>query len=188
MLRKVSALLLALIAFGAIAQDRDPFAPKGERKSPDGRYEWIIRPGNPIQFQLLDKRGNQVLATVDSEFMNDEKFARATGFYWNSAGTVTILDELNYRRAGRLYAYAVADGNTTPVPLERFVPDPPDAEVARLTAEAPWDAPPPKPLGWVSSTQFRLRQAMKLRNGEITTVYYLIDFRNPRKPVARRER
>ncbi len=162
---------------------RDPFAPKGHRASADGHYAWSVRNGNPIRYVLSDVRTGKRLTEVDSSYAPEGKLARAAGFYWNAPGNLTVLDELNYRRAGEFYVFQVVGDRVTPIDLQHLIVRPSDADEARLTTEPPWDETPPRPLGWLDAETLSVRQAVKHRDGTIDTRYFAIKFKDPLHPT-----
>src|SRR6478672_2667159 len=89
----------------------DPDASRGNPKSPDGAYEWVVRADTSIRYELIDHSNRQKIMTVSAYYPDVDsaniRYARASGFFWNQDGTIVALDELNRRRAGRLYFFTL---------------------------------------------------------------------------------
>ena len=47
-------LLTATLAAQNPPMAGDPYASRGNPKSPDGKYEWTVRTTNPIRYELVD--------------------------------------------------------------------------------------------------------------------------------------
>ena len=98
--------MLGLIAATAMAQNPpatgDPYASRGNPKSPDGKYEWVVRTTNPLRYELMSVLDGKVLATINSYYPDANRtniqYAKAFGVFWNNTGKILALDELNHRR------------------------------------------------------------------------------------------
>ena len=156
----------------------DPYRPRGEAKSPDGMYTWTVRTDNPIRYELVELATRKLVVTVDSYFPEADpeniKYANAFGVYWNSTGNRIVLDELNRRRSGRIYFFSIVNGKPRQLQVIRLIPIPPSADEARLVVDP----------GWVSPTKIRTRLAMKDKNGDFDSKFYLIDLANPDKLIV----
>ena len=68
----------------------------------------------------------KVLATVNSSYPDANstniQYAKAFGVFWNNAGTIVALDELNRSRAGRLYFFILESGAAREMSSEDIVP------------------------------------------------------------------
>jgi hypothetical protein len=175
-------LMLSLLTATATAQNPpttgDPYASRGNPKSPDGKYEWIVQTTNPIRYALVyAPDGKQVLA-VNSYYpeanSSNIRYAKACGTFWNKDGTVVALDELNRRRAGHLYFFILQNGRVREIRAENIFPIPAHAEEARVVVDP----------GWVSGTEIRVRQALKTKAGEFASKYFKIDFADPDNPAS----
>ena len=170
-------LMLGLLAVTAIAQNPpttgDPYASRGNPKSPNGKYEWVVRTTNPLRYELMNVPDGKVLATVNAYYpdanQTNIQYARAYGVFWNEAGTVVALDELNRRRAGRLYFFILESGAAREIRSENILTTPENAEEGRVVVDP----------GWVSGTKIRVRQALKTKSGEFISKYFTVDFANP---------
>src|SRR6202162_5297103 len=100
----------------------DPYASRGNPKSPDGKYEWIIKTTNPIRYQLGNLPAGKTVASVNAYYpeanSSNIHYAKACGIFWNQDGTVVALDELNRRRAGHLYFFILRIGKVTEIRSE----------------------------------------------------------------------
>jgi hypothetical protein len=169
--------MLSLLAASAIAQNPpltgDPYAPRGNPKSPDGKYQWTVRTTNPICYELMNVPEGKPLARVNAYYpeangMNIQ-YAKAYGVFWNKAGTIVALDELNRRRAGHLYFFILENGRAREIRSERIFATPWNAEEGRVVVDP----------GWVSGTRIRVRQALKTKSGEFLSHYFTVDFAQP---------
>jgi hypothetical protein len=154
----------------------DPYKPRGESKSPDGTYTWTVRTDAPIRYELVELASRRPVVTVDSYFPEADPenilYANAVGIYWNSTGNRIVLDELNRRRSGKIYFFSITNGKPRQLQVIQLIPIPPSADEARLVVDP----------GWISPTKIRTRLAMKDKNGEFESIFYLIDLANPDKP------
>lgn len=170
-------LMLGLLAAAAIAQNPpttgDPYASRGNWKSPDGKYEWVVRTTNPLRYELINLPDGKVLATVNAYYPEANEtniqYAKAYGVFWNEAGTVVALDELNRRRAGHLYFFILQSGAAREIRSQNIFSTPANAEEGRVVVDP----------GWVSGTKIRVRQALKSKSGEFFSKYFTVDFANP---------
>src|SRR5690348_15560710 len=105
------AFLLALIAAGTLFGQNppltgDPYASRGNPRSPDGKYVWLIKNSPSIAYVLEQNSSSKVLAEVPAYYPQPDpdnlKYAKACGVFWNRTGTIVALDELNRRRSGQL--------------------------------------------------------------------------------------
>ena len=176
-------IILWLLAVSSGAQNPpekgDPYVLRGHPISPNGRYEWCVRTNYPIRYELIETSDGKMLATVKAYYPDVEnsnaQYAHAIGVYWNWDGTIVALDELNRRRAGRLYFFILRNGNVREMSSESVVPIPASAVEGRAVVDP----------GWISGTKIRIRIALKAKDGEITSRFYLIDFADPDRPVVR---
>jgi hypothetical protein len=154
----------------------DPYKPRGESKSPDGTYTWTVRTDAPIRYELVELATRRPVVTVDSYFPEADPanilYANAVGIYWNSTGNRIVLDELNRRRSGKIYFFSITNGKPRQLQVIQLIPIPPSADEARLVVDP----------GWISQTKIRTRLAMKDKNGDFESIFYLIDLANPDKP------
>src|ERR1700722_3788082 len=131
--------ILALLAVTAMAQNPpatgDPYTSRGNPKSPDGKYEWVVRTTSPLRYELMSVFDGKVLATVNSYYPDANstniRYAKAYGVFWNKAGTVVALDELNRRRAGHLYFFILEGGAAREIRAENIFTTPTSAEEGR---------------------------------------------------------
>jgi hypothetical protein len=173
----VMALIAAQIVVGQNpTMTGDPYAPRGNPRSPDSKYMWVVKTGPSIAYQLITNSSNAVLATVPAYYPQPDpdnlKYAKAYGVFWNSVGTIVALDELNRRRSGELYFFAVQDGRAKQIRVGALIPQPPSAVETRLVVDP----------GWQSETKIRLRQSVRKRDGDFMDNFYLVDFTNPTRP------
>jgi hypothetical protein len=169
-------LILSLSAGLAIAQNPatagDPYAPRGNPRSPDGKYEWIVQTTNPICYQLVAVADGKKLATVNAYYPeangSNIRYAKAYGIFWSKDGNVVALDELNRRRAGHLYFFVLANGKMREIRSDNILPIPSEADEGRVVVDP----------GWVSATKIRARLALKTKTGEFVSKYFTIDFAN----------
>ena len=170
----------------AMAQglEHNPFAPKGNRVSPNGRYAWTFVNDAVVRYVLKDRQTGQVLTSIKSYYGPNEKFARAAGFFWNDLSSIVIVDELNYRRAGNFDAFSIQSGRASPIELISLVHPPSDANEYRLTTEQPWIDKAFVRLGWVNASTYVVRLALKRTNGNEDSLYYKLDFSDPQHPAA----
>jgi hypothetical protein len=167
-------LFLTLSAGLATAQNPpmtgDPYAPRGNPKSPDGKYEWIVQTTNPIRYELVSVADGKEQVTVNAYYpeANDSniRYAKAYGIFWSQDGKVVALDELNRRRAGHLYFFVLGNGNVREIRSENILPIPSYADEGRVVVDP----------GWVSTTKIRVRQTLKTKAGEFVSKYFTIDF------------
>ena len=154
----------------------DPYAARGNPKSPDGKYEWIVRTTSPLGYDLLNVVTGQKLVALNAYYpeANDSniRYAKAFGVFWNKDGTIVALDELNRRRAGYLYFFILRNGTVREIRADNFVPCPSSADEDRLVVDP----------GWVSGTTIRVRQALKTKSGEFVSHYFNLDFANSDHP------
>src|ERR1700722_9446928 len=170
-------LMLGLLAVTAMAQNPpamgNPYTSRGNPKSPDGKYEWVVRTTSPLRYELMSVLDEKVLATVNAYYPDASsaniQYAKAYGVFWNKAGTVVALDELNRRRAGRLYFFILESGAAREIRAENIFRTPASAEEGRVVVDP----------GWLSETKIRVRQALKTKSGEFFSKYFIVDFGNP---------
>jgi hypothetical protein len=170
-------LLLGLLAATAMAQNPmttgDPYASRGNPKSPDGKFEWVVRTTNPLRYELMNVLDGKVLAAVNAYYPEDNstnrQYAKAYGVFWNEAGTVVALDELNRHRAGHLYFFILESGTAREIRSDDIFTTPANAEEGRIVVDP----------GWVSGTKIQVRQALKTKSGEFLSKYFTVDFANP---------
>jgi hypothetical protein len=147
----------------------DPYASRGNPKSPDGKYEWTVRTTNPIRYELVDVLNGKPVVTVNAYYpevnSSNIRYAKAYGIFWNKAGTVVALDELNRRRAGHLYIFILRGGIVHEIRDENVVPMPSYAEEGRVVVDP----------GWVTGTEMGVRQALKTKTGEFASRYFIVD-------------
>ena len=151
----------------------DPYASRGNSKSPDGKYEWIVRATNPIRYELVNLPNGKEVVSVNAYYpeanSSNIDYAKAYGIFWNKEGTVVALDELNRRRAGHLYFFILRNGKVHEIRSENIFPIPSHADEGRVVVDP----------GWVSGTEIRVRQALKTKAGEFVSKYFTIDFADP---------
>jgi hypothetical protein len=157
----------------------NPYTPRGDPQSPDGRYGWVVSTTNPVRYELLDTTSRTALATLESYFADSGgaeavHYAQAYGVYWNKDSSLVALDELNYRRAGKLYFFALEDGKAKPINVDQLIPIPINSVENRLCADR----------AWISPLKFSVRLAMKLRNGEFKSKFLVIDFSDADHPTV----
>jgi hypothetical protein len=170
-------LTLFLLTATATAQNPpmtgDPYASRGNPKSPDGKYELIVQTANPIRYILMNVPEGKELLTINAYYPEANSsnilYAKACGVFWNKDGAMVALDELNRRRAGHLYFFLLPNGRVHEIRAEDIFSVPPYAEEARVVVDP----------GWVSGTEIRVRQALKTKAGEFVSKYFKIDFANP---------
>jgi hypothetical protein len=154
----------------------DPYAARGNPKSPDGKYAWIVRTTSPVGYDLLNVATGQKLVTLNAYYPETNaaniRYAKALGVFWNKDGTIVALDELNRRRAGHLYFFVLQNGTAHEIRAENIIPCPSSADEGRLVVDP----------GWVAETIIRVRQALKTKSGEFASHYFNIDFANPDHP------
>jgi hypothetical protein len=168
---------VAAAVFGQnLALTGEPFAPRGKSKSPDGNYEWIVKTLPAVRYELINLGTKNAIATVSSYYPDPDetsmRYANAVGVYWNQDSSVVALDELNRRRAGHLFFFALSGGTAHEYRAEQFVVTPKTADEARFVVDP----------GWISSTKIRIRLATKTRESDSTSKFFLIDFSNPNAP------
>jgi hypothetical protein len=176
-------LMVCLLAVSAPAQNPpesgNPYISRGNPKSPNGKYEWIVRTDYPIRYALIDIASGKTIASVKAYYPDvyglNIQFAQAIGVFWNRDGTVVALDELNRRRAGRLYFFTLRDGDVREMPSESILPIAASADEGRLVVDP----------GWVSRTKIRVRLALQAKSGNTTSRFYDIDFSDPDRPTVR---
>jgi hypothetical protein len=156
----------------------DPYRPRGEAKSPDGSYEWIVKTDAPLGYELVRLPDKSPIVTVHSYFSEGDpenvRYAKAIGVFWNSTGSLVVLDELNRRRSGNIYFFSINNGKLKQLFVDRLIPIPASADEARLVVDP----------GWVSPTKIRTRLAMKNKDGGFESKFYLIDLTDPEMPVV----
>jgi hypothetical protein len=170
-------LTLDLCMGAAMAQNPpmtgDPYASRGNSKSPDGKYEWIVRATNPIRYELVNLPNGKEIVSVNAYYpeanSSNIDYAKAYGIFWNKEGTVVALDELNRRRAGHLYFFILRNGKMHEIRSENIFPIPSHADEGRVVVDP----------GWVSGTEIRVRQALKTKAGKFVSKYFTIDFADP---------
>jgi hypothetical protein len=155
----------------------DPYAARGNPKSPDGKYAWIVRTTSPLGYDLLNVATGQKLVALNAYYpeANDSniRYAKALGAFWNKDGTIVTVDELNRRRAGYLYFFILQkNGTVREIRAENIIPCPSSADEDRLVVDP----------GWVSGTTIRVRQALKTKSGEFVSHYFNLDFANSDHP------
>jgi hypothetical protein len=154
----------------------DPYAERGRTKSPDGKYDWIVKETPTIRYELVNVNTGDMIAAVGSYYPGanamNVRYANAVGIYWNRDSTVVALDELNRRRAGCLYFFILSQGKATKYRAEQFIPIPKTVDEARPVVDP----------GWVSPTKIRVRLADKSHRSDPRRKFYLIDFSNPDAP------
>jgi hypothetical protein len=173
-------LMLCLLTGAAAAQNPpitgDPYASRGNPKSPNGNYEWTVRTTNPLRYELVNLLEGKALVTVNTYYpeanSSNIHYAKACGIFWNKDGTVVALDELNRRRAGHLNFFILRSGRMDEIRSENILPTPSYADEGRNVVDP----------GWVSQTRIRVRQALKTKSGEFVSKYFIIDFENPDDP------
>jgi hypothetical protein len=173
---------LCLMTGVALAQNPplsgDPYAPRGTPGSPDGQYEWVVRSGHRIRYELIDLSSGKAITSVNAYYpepnSSNLQFAKAYGVFWNEDGTVVALDELNRRRAGFLYFFVLRNGIVGEIRMSNLIPLTSDADEGRIVVDP----------GWVSATRIQVRQAVKTRRGDFYSKYFIIDFTNPNAPVV----
>lgn len=154
----------------------EPYASRGNPRSPDGKHVWLIKNSPLIEYILEQNSSGKVLTKVPAYYPQPDpdnlKYARAYGVFWNSTGTIVALDELNRRRAGQLYFFQIQDGQARQIKIGALVPIPPSAAEIRLVVDP----------GWQSETKIRLRQSVKQKDGTFTDNFFLVDFSDPTRP------
>jgi hypothetical protein len=176
----VGAIAFHFVATFSLAQNPPltvhPYATRGNAKSPDGKYEWIVKSSPTIQYELIDTATKNAIATVKSYYPDrDEmnvRYANAVGAYWNQDSSVVALDELNRRRAGYLYFFTLTNGKVRKFRAEQFVPLPKTFDEARFAIDG----------GWISPVKIRIRLAEKSVRSNPKSIFYVIDFSNPNSP------
>lgn len=173
-------LILFLLAASATAQNPpekgDPYVSRGNPTSPNGNYRWTVKTDNRIRYELVDTSSGKTLAAVNAFYPEIDgsniRYANANGVFWNSDGTVVALDELNRRRAGRLYFFTLRNGTVHEIELESIIHIPGSASEGRVVVDP----------GWVSPAKIRVRLALKTKGGVFVSKYYLIDFTDLDQP------
>src|SRR5215472_9656086 len=173
-------LLVLIIAETVVGQNPplagDPYASRGNPRSPDGKYVWAIKNSPSIEYILEQNSSGRVLVQVPAYYPRPDpdnlKYAKASGVFWNSTGTIVALDELNRRRAGQLYFFQIRDGQARQIKIGALVPIPPSVAEFRLVVDP----------GWQSETKIRLRQSVKQKDGAFTDNFFLADFSDPVRP------
>jgi len=154
----------------------DPYAARGRTKSPDRKYDWIVKEIPTIRYELINVATGDAIATVSSYYPSanamNVRYANAVGVFWNSDSTFVALDELNRRRAGHLYFFALSGGKAHEYRAEQFIPIRKTADEARFVVDP----------GWISPTKIRVRLALKSPGSDPRSKFYLIDFSNPDTP------
>jgi hypothetical protein len=169
--------MLCLLAALATAQNPpmtgNPYAPRGNPKSPDGKYEWIVQTTNPIRYELVSVADGKEFVTVNAYYPeangSNIRYANACGIFWSKDGRFVTLDELNRRRSGHLYFFVLGNGKIREIRSENIIPTPSYADEGRAVVDP----------GWVSATKIRVRQALKTKAGEFVSKYFTIDFADP---------
>jgi hypothetical protein len=177
--------LLALIAAGTLFGQNppltgNPYASRGNARSPDGKYVWLIKNSPSIAYVLEQNSSSKVLAEVPAYYPQPDpdnlKYAKACGVFWNRTGTIVALDELNRRRSGQLYFFQIQDGQTRQIKIDALIPVPSSAAETRLVVDP----------GWQSETRIQLRQSVKQKDGSFAENFYLIDFSIPTRPKVKK--
>jgi hypothetical protein len=157
----------------------DPYAPRGKASSPDGKYEILLKGTPKLRYDLVETTTSSVLATVEAYYPEpnefNEKYAKATGVYWNAAGNVVALDELNRRTAGYLYFFVLQDGTATEIKADSLIPIPRSADLGRTVIDR----------GWISPTKVTVRLSLT-EGGQHTDTFYTVDFSDSRHPKVQR--
>jgi hypothetical protein len=179
LIKRVSALMLILCLLAAAARAQNPpmtgnpYVSRGNPKSPNGQYEWIVRTTHPIRYELVNTPDGKGMVTVNAYYQEANsaniRYAKACGIFWNKDGTVVALDELNRRRAGHLYFFLLREGTVQEIRSENILPIPSSADEGRVVVDP----------GWLSGTKIRVRQAMKTKAGQFVSKFFTIDFANP---------
>jgi hypothetical protein len=176
---KNSLLFLLLVAstFGQNPPEAgDPYRARGVARSPDGSYEWTVKVGAPLGYELLQLPARTPILTVPAYFSEADpenvRYAKAMGVFWNSAGNLVVLDELNRRRSGHIYFFSIDNGKAKMLSVAKSIPIPATADEARLVVDP----------GWVSPTKIRTRLSLKNKEGGFESKFYSIDFVDPQKP------
>jgi hypothetical protein len=156
----------------------DPYAARGRTKSPDRKYDWIVREIPTIRYELINVATGEAIATVSSYYPTPDtlnvRYANAAGVYWNSDSTVVALDELNRRRAGYLYFFILREGKADEYRADQFMAIAKRLDEARLVVDP----------GWVSPTTIRVRLVDHSPGNNPRNKFYFIDFSNPNAPRA----
>jgi hypothetical protein len=156
----------------------DPYRPRGEPRSPDRKYEWIVKTDVPLGYELVQLTAKKPILTVRAYFPEADpdqvRYAKAVGIFWNSLSNLVVLDELNRRRSGRLYFFSIENEIPKRLSVIRLIPIPAGADEARLVIDP----------GWVSPTRIRTRLAIKDKGGGFESRFYFIDLTDPEKPVV----
>lgn len=181
-MKKVILLTITLLfAAGCLSAQNlpitaDPYARRGRTKSPDRKYDWIVSESPTIRYELIDVATGDAIANVSCYYPSanamNMRYANAVAVYWNSDSTVVALDELNRRRAGRLYFFTLREGKANEYRAEQFIPIPKTTDEARFVVDP----------GWISSTKIRVRLAAKSHGSNPRSKFYFIDFSNPNAP------
>ena len=180
-MRPMLTLYTAALAITA-ACPQTPVLPRQDRRSPDERYEWRIEGHDPVRYELVEAGSQRVLATVKDYFYDQGqalalRHAQGVAVYWNDRSNLVALDELNYRRAGRLYLFWIQNGKARPIPFEGLITPPAGATEARFCVRR----------GWKSATQLFIRLAAQLSSGEVISKGYVIDAGDPTHPKVQAE-
>jgi hypothetical protein len=173
-------LILFLMTVPASAQNPpdsgDPYALRGDPRSPDGKYEWTVQKTNPIRYQLISIPDGKEFVTVHAYYpeanTSNIHYAKACGFFWSNDGKLVAVDELNRRRAGHLYFFTLANGRVREIRAENIFQLPSYADEGRIVVDP----------GWISGTKIRVRQALKTKAGEFVSKYFTVDFADPDNP------
>jgi hypothetical protein len=176
MMKLTFCLLTVTLAAQNPPMTGNPYLSRGNPKSPDAKYEWTIRTTNPIRYELVDLAAGKPIAAVNAYYpeanSSNIQYAKAYGVFWSKDGTVVALDELNRRRAGHLYLFILRRGKVREIRGENLIPTPSYADEGRIVVDP----------GWVSSTEIRVRQALKTKVSEFVSQYYTVDLANPDDP------
>lgn len=155
----------------------DPYVPRGQPSSPDGKYTIVVKTSPKIGYDLIEKATSRVVASVGAYYPEanefNEKYAKALGVFWNAAGNVVALDELNRRTAGYLYFLVLYNGTVAEIKADSLIPIPRSADLGRTVVDK----------GWISPTKVTVRLSLT-EAGEHTDTFYIVDFSDPRHPKA----
>ena len=85
----VRMLMLSLLTAASTAQNPpttgNPYVSRGNPKSPNGKYEWILRTTNPIRYELVDVLDGKGMVTVNAYYPDANRaniqYAKACGIF-----------------------------------------------------------------------------------------------------------
>jgi hypothetical protein len=154
----------------------DPYASRGERRSPNGKFEWKVRDLPTAHYELVNVATGKLIVAVDSYYpgSDESRYAHALGVHWNPESTVVALDELNRRRAGYLYFFVLRNGAARGFRAERIIPVPGTVDEGRLVVDS----------GWITPDRIRVRLTEKFLARSARERFYVIDFSDPDNPCA----